>query len=121
MKPNKKDILKWTKALRSGEYVQTRGTLQDSTGFCCLGVACDTFIEKDLLTKEYGSYGEMCGAVPEEQANAPIWLAQVNDDFLERTTKELTSLNDDSNFRFSFDEIADLLEAVYVHEVLNER
>jgi len=31
----------WIKALRSGKYSQTTETLQDSTGFCCLGVLCD--------------------------------------------------------------------------------
>lgn len=31
----------WVKALRSGEYKQARGTLQDETGaLCCLGVLC---------------------------------------------------------------------------------
>ncbi len=36
---------KWVKALRSGEYQQTREGLQDKTGFCCLGVACDLFMK----------------------------------------------------------------------------
>jgi hypothetical protein len=31
----------WVKALRSGEYRQARGALQDKTGaLCCLGVLC---------------------------------------------------------------------------------
>ena len=30
----------WVGALRSGEYKQTRGTLQFNNCFCCLGVAC---------------------------------------------------------------------------------
>lgn len=32
---------KWVRALRSGEYNQTQGALQDRKGFCCLGVLCD--------------------------------------------------------------------------------
>lgn len=32
---------RWVRALRSGEYEQTRGRLRDATGFCCYGVACD--------------------------------------------------------------------------------
>ena len=28
-------------ALRSGKYSQTTNVLRDSTGFCCLGVACE--------------------------------------------------------------------------------
>jgi len=31
------------KALRSGDYKQGRGSLQNRDGFCCLGVACDVF------------------------------------------------------------------------------
>ena len=30
----------WVKALRSGEYRQTRGVLQHGDAFCCLGVLC---------------------------------------------------------------------------------
>lgn len=33
----------WVDALRSGEYRQTRGCLQDSHGYCCLGVACRVY------------------------------------------------------------------------------
>lgn len=29
----------WLEALRSGEYKQTHGTLHNSEGYCCLGVA----------------------------------------------------------------------------------
>lgn len=32
---------KWIKALRSGKYKQTYGTLRGKVGFCCLGVLCD--------------------------------------------------------------------------------
>ena len=36
------DIKKrWVKALRSGEYDQTKSVLRDDMGFCCLGVLCD--------------------------------------------------------------------------------
>lgn len=40
MKLTKKQKAKWLKALRSGEYKQTVGTLYDekTQGFCCLGV-----------------------------------------------------------------------------------
>lgn len=31
----------WVEALCSREYKQTRGSLRDNTGFCCLGVLCD--------------------------------------------------------------------------------
>lgn len=31
----------WLTALRSGEYTQCQNVLQDTTGFCCLGVLSD--------------------------------------------------------------------------------
>lgn len=34
---------KWIKALRSGEYQQTKGRLKRDDGFCCLGVLCDVY------------------------------------------------------------------------------
>lgn len=37
---NKQRLTKWRDALLSGEYSQTRGTLNDGRGMCCLGVAC---------------------------------------------------------------------------------
>jgi hypothetical protein len=42
----------WLKALRSGEYRSTKGTLLEKNkyhngdGFCCLGVACDVLASK---------------------------------------------------------------------------
>lgn len=35
----KKDIRKWVKALRSGEFKQAKGALQDKVGYCCLEIA----------------------------------------------------------------------------------
>lgn len=34
---------KWVAALRSGKYTQTKGTLRDDRGFCCLGVLLDVW------------------------------------------------------------------------------
>ena len=39
----------WLEALRSGQYPQTRGTLQDAHGYCCLGVLCKVALDNDLL------------------------------------------------------------------------
>lgn len=38
---------KWIKALRSGEYKQTRERLKDNKGYCCLGVLCDLFVKEN--------------------------------------------------------------------------
>lgn len=37
---------KWVNALRSGKYQQTQGHLRDKTGYCCLGVACEIYLEE---------------------------------------------------------------------------
>jgi hypothetical protein len=37
----KRNRAKWVKALRSGEYRQTKSVLTNGNGFCCLGVACE--------------------------------------------------------------------------------
>lgn len=34
---------RWARALESGSYLQTRGTLNNGERYCCLGVACELF------------------------------------------------------------------------------
>lgn len=116
----KRDIKKWTDALRSGKYKKTKRTLQDAKGYCCLGVACDLFIDPEKLLLDY--CGLLLGLVPSTQPHSPEWLNKLNEDFFYKTGVSLSTLNDkgiDLHLEpFSFDEIADLLEAVYIHEVL---
>lgn len=127
---DKDEMLTWIAALRSGEYSQTQHTLNDSAGFCCLGVACKILIPANFqrLNIDYET-GEsfIDGDTPESQRACPTWLANVDDDFMRRTTAALSSLNDltdkareyvDSSL--TFDEIADLLELVYIHRALDE-
>lgn len=48
----KSDVKKWAKALRSGEYAQAQNYLCEvdeidgTTAYCCLGVACDLFVDE---------------------------------------------------------------------------
>lgn len=125
-------IKKWTDALRSGKYKQTKNTLQDAKGYCCLGVACDLFIPNPRISS---IDGYLFGAHPSAQTDAPKWLRDINGDFFRRTGMLLTLLNDKgigdttlgngTKYKFTkigsltFDEIADLLEAVYIHKVLD--
>lgn len=114
LKVRKNTILKWTKALRSGKYKQTFSALQDENGFCCLGVACDIFIPKK--EKIINDEGLLAGAFPSDQ-KVPAWLKDINNDFLKVTEDNdylLSDINDTG--RYSFDEIADLIELVYVHK-----
>lgn len=112
MQINKKQFNKWIVALRSGKYQQTKCKLQDEDGYCCLGVACK------VLSKNYKKQknGMLSGKLPSKSLGAQKWVVNINYDFDSKTGKPLVTLND--IFRFNFDEIADLLEAVYIHKVL---
>jgi hypothetical protein len=107
---------KWIHALRSGEYEQTQYRLQsaDSESFCCMGVACKIFIPEENQVIENGI---LRGASLMYQAQAPAWLRRINADVQDKIGVCLISLNDDENC--TFDEIADILEAIYVHKVLD--
>jgi hypothetical protein len=130
---NKKDRMqKWADALRSGDYKQTRDTLQDKKGYCCLGVACEVFIPKSKQKlKKHEGYAEnkemLCGSTPEGQENSPKWLQKINREVGEKlgsyktrtgttAVASLVHLNDVR--KYSFDEIADIIELIYVHEAL---
>jgi len=124
-KPGKKQIQKWVLALRSGEYSQTTGKLQDEQGYCCLGVACDIFIPDGMKTV-HPNTGLMTGGLPNSQANSPEWLSQIegilgiyipalNDHGRITTNTEYP----EQHGPFTFDEIADLLEYEYIYEVLS--
>lgn len=116
MNPEKKDIKKWVKALRSGKYKQGYGLLETDAGHCCLGVACRIFIPPKNLNMKCSNL--LSGGDPHGQLNSPKWLQEINGNFCGKTEKTLITLNDNIDFRLSFDEIADCLEAVYIHEVL---
>lgn len=125
-----KDFKKWLNALRSGKYKQTKRSLQNDKGFCCLGVACDVFIPKGKR-EVYLKTGFLIGILPIFQKASPYWLRKINDDFgiktehrwyvgqeaiIDTDAYRLVTLNDLLNF--TFEEIADTLEAVYLWNVL---
>ncbi len=115
---NKQSIQKWCKALRSGKYKQTTRKLQSANGFCCLGVCVKEFVPKKNIRLDI--FGHLCGFLPtyEAQPGVPEWIADINSDFRQKTETNIHQLND--NEKLTFDEIADCLEAVYIHEVLGE-
>lgn len=113
------EALKWSAALRSGKYKQGKYYLEDSNNeFCCLGVACKVFIPEDKINKRMN--GRIYGAYPSctNQPHAPEWLININNDFFHKTSEDLLSAFND-RFDYSFDEIADLIEMVYVHKILD--
>ena len=116
---NTKTIKKWTKALRSGSFTQTSDALNDEKGYCCLGVACKIFIPKNKILKD--RKGFIHGAIPDEQYASPKWLNDIDHDFRLMTGVYLSMLNDDGIEDldpFTFDEISDLVESVFILKVL---
>ncbi len=113
----KQDIQKWVKALRSGKYKQASESLQFGNRFCCLGVACKLFIPPEKLIMDEQASTTLFGGLPDQQKNAPQWLKDINDDFLFETRNTLSYLNDSEGL--TFNEIADVLEAVYILKVLD--
>jgi hypothetical protein len=115
MQLNIKQFKKWITALDSGKYQQGKYSLQNKNGYCCLGVACSITIPTKFLVLDIR--GRIRGHMPSEQPLAPPWLKLINEDFFDKTGKSLDALNDDQ--RYTFPEIATLLELVYIHKILN--
>ncbi len=116
---DQQQMKQWIQALRSGKFEQTDGSLQNSEGYCCLGVACKLFVPKDNM--KLTNLGYIAGTHPNAQTWAPSWLKMVNQNFDYQTGHDLIVLNDrgpNGLKRFTFEEIADMLEAVYILKVL---
>jgi hypothetical protein len=106
---NKEELEIWIDALRSGEYKQIKGKLNNLDGYCCLGVACKVLIPNEKLNL----VGEIIlGSFVHDQINAPQWLRDINVDFESKTGITLSMLNDKNGA--SFNEIADILEKTYL-------
>lgn len=100
---------KWVKALRSGKYQQTRHTLKDQDGYCCLGVGADLYrkAKKINCLKEFTKHESMLSPRIKE------WLglqtdhgAFCNDGHYGASS--LIDMNDDNEK--SFKDIATLIE-----------
>ena len=114
----------WIKALKSGDYIQTTGTLkkeekvykQDGltltgnyiTSYCCLGVACAVAgVPEDKIDGEfiddwrirYESVPEVLQGVAEDNELAHV-LSGMNDD----------CNNEEDRHRFNFDDIANWID-----------
>lgn len=122
---NKELKPKWLKALRSGEYKQSRETLKDDNGFCCLGVLCDLTYPDDWVKNKIGQgigkYHSKANTYDvvdydgEPQGETAISKdAELAEDLLEEfglsdyDQKMLIDRND--SFEWTFDKIADWIE-----------
>lgn len=110
-----RSIKKWIDALRSGEYKQTKGCLENNDGNCCLGVAVRVIVPNKNLNLD-GQYLYGVCINNQDQPEAPEWLKNIQYDFASKSGTGLIRLNDEANF--TFDEIADLLQLVYIEKAL---
>lgn len=125
---NEKEFMKWIAALRSGEFKQGVKRLQTGKSFCCLGVACKVLIPEELQLMTSPSSGRLAGTTPRDQESSPQWLKGINQDVIARTgtlsnfgeliSMSLMAANDVRGF--TFEEIANVLEDIYVHGIFEE-
>lgn len=163
----KQEIIdRWIAKLRSGEYTQTNGFLQNTVdrldrpvGYCCLGVLCEIAVEDGILSKEtwdtgsiaYGTeedfgvgeyqmsflpsssaeyFGRNAAAANVDVTNVYFDVTDVQekldmqdvssyDRFGDKIVLSASTLND--HHKFTFNDIADLLEAGKMVENFNIR
>lgn len=105
---------KWVDALRSGEFKQTTGSLQDGDAYCCLGVACVVAEREGLPIKRRELSQEIIGGdMSCQPASISEWLGireengqHEHDETFSSDT--LVDLNDQEEM--TFPEIADHIE-----------
>ncbi len=116
MRVPQKQLKKWLEALRSGEYRQDRLVLQNfkTKGYCCLGVACKVLVPNYDKITTFDGNNILIGALPKTKFGAPKWLTEIDDDVAKTTGTRLSAYNDIEGF--TFNEIADLLESLYLEE-----
>ena len=99
----------WIDALRSGEYKQGKGALQNGDRFCCLGVACAVLgIPKtisDYGAINYGNSGERSSVELPDSAAALLGMHHRTGANYESSS--LSDRNDDGD---TFAEIAYFIE-----------
>lgn len=110
---------KWSEALRSGKYKQTReGYLRNGEYYCCVGVLCEINGEPTMEEANTFMGWPNRSRQPETRKEVPKKLFG----------QELALLNDSGfidpdgtpkRIELSFNEIADLIELIHVHNAEN--
>lgn len=103
-------VRRWIRTLRSGTYPQGMGRLKSNTGYCCLGVLCDTALP-GTFTYEHGEWKYVVDGISSLVSfPAHRWTSVTG--FPLEIHGILMWMNDDA--RLSFDEIADMLDILLV-------
>lgn len=102
----------WTDALRSGKYQQGKCYLCKEGKYCCLGVACEVYIEagnslpKEVREEGIVYYDKLNGSLPWSVCE---WLNMKRQGmYFDNTVRSLIHANDTLNF--DFNKIADIIE-----------
>lgn len=133
-KKDREQFMTWLAWLKSDVFTQGVAQLQGIHEYCCLGVACELLVPPYKLI--YTGNKRIAGSLPEEQPNAPLWLSNLQDNFISRRGYGLTQLNDGfiahkettgyanvlhdfgrPDVKLTFHEIADLLYETYKDEL----
>lgn len=113
--PNKEHIKLWIEALRSGKYTQVRNVLNFQSMYCCLGVACEVAIENGInvnvkSTNGFVVYDNESNYLPE---SVSAWLELAPDPQV-GPELGLRAIRANDELRWTFTQIADSLEKVYL-------
>lgn len=100
---NKEVKTAWLAALRSGKYEQIAGELQNSEGYCCLGVLCKLAERYDVTVTKEDNRIVGCDITNDQEAVAR-W-AEIEELALQ---SHLIHMNDDEGK--TFEEIAEYIE-----------
>jgi hypothetical protein len=112
-KKDREEFLFWIATLESGALPKGKNTLQtDDDKYCCLGVGVVCTVPVNNLSVH--SDNVLRGGYPDAQ-DVPEWLANINDDFKDRTGTKLSNLND--NRGWSHPRIARKLLETYKNEL----
>lgn len=110
MKMNPEIRARWTEALRSGKYSQTKDYLHvvsngdpadgEAPGYCCLGVLCELAVQEGVIAKEERYLGpESDGVILERYGvfDASPRMYQVHDRILPQAVVEWAGIEDPEN------------------------
>jgi hypothetical protein len=109
---------RWVTALRSGEYKQTTGSLNNGRGYCCLGVLCELLKDESDLFNKYTDDGVLDNK-SSFYGNEETSLNNYQLDFVDLQAEQmdkLISLND--NYGRTFKELAYYIEKDFDYSAL---
>jgi hypothetical protein len=96
-------------ALRSGGYKQARGRLQNTGGFCCLGVMCDVYEKETGNRLERTPSGLLYGTSLISHVGVREWVGLKANRGWNDTNESLVEINDRTDSSFAY--IADFIES----------